>query len=84
MVPAGLGYPGQGGPGLRPGITRHTLTLSNFEQTSRQTGKPFKEWSGNISIKILGRGEATSTYAEQTLVEYVDRDANGTADTHIS
>ena len=47
----------------------HTLTLSNFEQTSRQTGKPFKEWSGNISIKILGRGEATSTYTANTLVD---------------
>ena len=45
----------------------HTITLSNFEETLRQSGKNFKEWSGNIAIKIGGRGEATSTYTANVL-----------------
>ena len=45
----------------------HTITLSNFEETLRQSGKNFKEWSGNIAIKVGGRGEATSTYTANVL-----------------
>ena len=47
----------------------HTLTLSGFEEASRQTGKPYKEWHGNISLKILGRGKDTSTYDENILTD---------------
>ena len=28
------------------------LTLSNFEEVSRQTGKSYKEWSGNIRVEV--------------------------------
>ena len=28
------------------------LTLSNFEEATRRTGKDFKEWSGNIRIEV--------------------------------
>ena len=44
-----------------------TITLSNLEETLRQSGKNFKEWSGNITIKIGGRGNATSTYTANVL-----------------
>ena len=47
----------------------HTLTLSNFEEALRQTGKTYKEWSGNIALKIEGRGEGTDTYTKNTLVD---------------
>ena len=46
-----------------------TLTLSNFVEAARQPDKPYKEWSGNISIKILGRGEATDTYDADVLID---------------
>ena len=45
------------------------ITLSNFEEAARRDGKSYKEWSGNISIKIGGREEATSTYATKSLVD---------------
>lgn len=48
----------------------HTLTLSGFEQTTgRQANKNFLEWSGNVSIKIGGRGQSSSTYTAKTLVD---------------
>ena len=47
----------------------YTLTLSRFEETSRQLNVPFKEWSGNIKIRIGGRGEAQETYDADTLVD---------------
>ena len=47
----------------------HKITLSNFEEAARQSGKSYKEWSGNISIKIGGREEATSTYTTKSLVD---------------
>ena len=31
----------------------YTLELSNFEQTEKQAGKSFIEWSGNISIEVV-------------------------------
>ena len=43
------------------------ITLTNFEEAARQDGKSYKEWSGNISIKIGGREEATSTYTSNVL-----------------
>ena len=36
------------------------LTLSNFEEVSRQTGKSYKEWSGNIRIEVA-QGTLTDT-----------------------
>ena len=45
----------------------HTLTIKNFEESARRAGKSYKEWSGNISLKIGGRGEATSTYSKNVL-----------------
>ena len=29
-----------------------TVTLTNFEEASRQTGKSYKEWSGNIRVEV--------------------------------
>ena len=29
-----------------------TITLSNFEEAVRRTGKPYKEWSGNIRVEV--------------------------------
>ena len=45
----------------------YKITLSGFEETLRQSGKNFKEWSGNIAIKIGGRGQATGTYTANIL-----------------
>ena len=45
----------------------HTITLSGLEETARQSGKNFKEWSGNIAIKIGGRGQEPSTYSANVL-----------------
>ena len=52
----------------------HTITLSNLEEATRQLDadgniKKFSEWSGNISIKIGGRGEDTSTYTANVLTD---------------
>ena len=47
----------------------HTITLSNFGEALRQQGKEFKEWSGNIAIKIGGRGQAESTYDTNVLTD---------------
>jgi len=52
----------------------HTLTLSNFEEAVRRADPEgrsllFKQWSGNISIKILGRGQDESTYDADVLVD---------------
>ena len=47
----------------------HTLTIKNFEESARKSGKSYKEWSGNITLKIEGRGEATSTYTKNVLTD---------------
>jgi len=46
-----------------------TVTLSGFGETLRQDGKPYKEWSGNIKLKIKGRGKDASTYSEDVLID---------------
>ena len=66
----------------------HTITLSNFEETIRQSGKNFLEWSGNIAIKIGGRGQDISTYTanilkdttygNQNMMETDEEQADGT------
>ena len=43
------------------------LTLSNFEETARQSGKSYKEWSGNISLKIAKKTLTDETYSNQNL-----------------
>ena len=50
-------------------IVGYTVELSNLEQLARQDGIPFKEWSGNISLKVDGRGESTDTYSKNVLVD---------------
>ena len=62
-----------------------TLTLSGFEKTERELGVPYKDWSGNIKIKIGGRGKDPGTYSADTLVDYnygnqsmMETDQNGT------
>ena len=48
----------------------HTITLSNIIETiGRQSGKNFTEWSGNVAIKIAGRGEDETTYTEDVLTD---------------
>ena len=47
----------------------HTITLSNFGEALRQSGKEFTEWSGNVAIKIGGRGQAESTYNTNVLTD---------------
>ena len=43
------------------------LTLSNFEEALRQKGKNYKEWSGNISLKIAKKTLKDTTYQNQNL-----------------
>ena len=54
------------------------ITLTDFEETARQSGKSYKEWSGNITLKILQDSGLVENYGnqntEQTLtdVAFVD------------
>ena len=45
----------------------NTIVISNFDEVVRQAGKDYKEWSGNIAVKIGGRGKDSSTYNSNTL-----------------
>ncbi len=47
----------------------YKITISNLEEKVRQAGKNYKEWSGNVSIKIAGRGQDESTYNENVLTD---------------
>ena len=47
----------------------HTIVLSNLESATREAGKLYKDWSGNVSIKIAGRGESTDTYDADVLID---------------
>ena len=47
----------------------HTIVISNLEETVRQSGIPFKEWSGNIKLKIAGRGQNETTYSRDVLTD---------------
>ena len=43
------------------------LTLSNFEEATRQTGKSYKEWSGNIRVEVAqGTLSDTTGPADET------------------
>ena len=46
----------------------YTITLSNFEEALRQSGKNFKEWSGNISIQPL-KGTLKDAYGSHTTTD---------------
>ena len=43
------------------------LTLSNLKEALRQQGKNYKEWSGNISLKINKKTLKDKTYSNQNL-----------------
>ena len=47
----------------------HTITITNFEEAKRQSGKSYIEWSGNITLKIGGREDTTETYSKQVLID---------------
>ena len=42
------------------------LTLSNFEEAVRQTGKDYTEWSGNIRVEVA-QGTLTDTYGNKNM-----------------
>ena len=62
----------------------YTIVISNLEQATREAGKNYKEWSGNIALKLAGRGKDSSTYNANVLTdEYgnqnmMEKDTNGT------
>lgn len=53
----------------KDGVVTIAIELTDFEETLRQQGKSYTEWSGNISIAIKGRGEASDTYGALVLVD---------------
>ena len=59
----------------------HTITITNFEESLRRTGKSYKEWSGNVTLKIGGRGEATSTYTKNVLTDIYGNQSMSAIDT---
>ena len=42
-----------------------TLTLSNFAEATRRTGKSYKEWSGNITLEIAQGTLTDNTYGNK-------------------
>lgn len=44
----------------------YTIVLSNFEQSTFQNNKTYKEWSGNVSLKIA-EGVASDKYGHRNL-----------------
>ena len=44
----------------------YTIVLSNFEQSTFQNNKTYKEWSGNVSLKIA-EGVASDKYGNRNL-----------------
>ena len=55
----------------------YTITLSNFEEALRQSGKNFKEWSGNISIQPL-KGTLKDVYGNGNMQEIDYTEGNWT------
>ena len=43
------------------------LTLSNFEEATRRTGKDYKEWSGNIRIEVAQGTLTDTTYGNKNM-----------------
>ena len=46
---------------------KQTIILNDFEETIRQSGKLYKEWSGTISLKIAKDSGLQDTYGSQNL-----------------
>ena len=42
------------------------LTLSNFEEATRRTGKSYKEWSGNVRVEVT-QGTLSETYGNKNI-----------------
>ncbi len=57
---------------------QYTITLSNFEEALRQSGKNFKEWSGNIALQ-LAKGTLMDDYGNKNM-EAMDTEHTQTAD----
>ena len=47
----------------------YKVRLSNLDDAVRRAGIPYNEWSGEISLVIDGRGQATNTYTKQVLLD---------------
>ena len=43
------------------------LTLSNFEEATRRTGKSYKEWSGNIRVEVAQGTLTDTTYGNKNM-----------------
>ena len=43
------------------------LTLSNFEEVTRRTGKSYKEWSGNICVEVAQGTLTDTTYGNKNM-----------------
>ena len=64
------------------GSVYYTITLTDFEQSILQENKPYKEWSGNVSIEIDGR-QALDIYGNGNLLDTIkdgeiDKNTDGT------
>ena len=44
-----------------------TLTLSNFAEATRRTGKSYKEWSGNITVEVAQKTLTDTTYGNKNM-----------------
>ena len=55
----------------------YEFVLYNFEEVTRQTGKLYKELSGNVKLKISGRGKETGTYNENVLTDKYGSSVDG-------
>ena len=49
---------------------QYTITLSNFEESVIQSGKSFKEWSGNISLEF-DAGTLTDNYGNKNVKDTI-------------
>ena len=59
------------------GVVTTVIRISGLEESARQNGKSFKEWSGNIAIVIGGRNEKEETYSNTSnTVTLVDEYGN--------
>ena len=59
---------------------KYTLTLDNFEEAARQSGKSFLEYSGNVKIKIAAgtvTDDATSSVSPSVLFDADGTNPNG-------
>lgn len=64
------------------GSVYYTITLTDFEQSILQENKPYREWSGNVSIEI-DRRQALDIYGNGNLLDTIkdgeiDKNTDGT------